>query len=250
MSKTVEELIKEFKTSSNFTPGDPNSFQIPLGKYSLPGKNDPNAYLQFLDINDLTKKFAVVCPGNGGLCTALLAKGVKSVTALEPRSQFERAITSISGLCMLATNSTFNVVTSLAPEDKFDYIIWPEGLEQTVTPLELFNKVYDVLTPGGKLFIEVTHGYQNSDTPSGNSWRPTQATFKKVLLDKIKYQSINITPGRLELRNIYTITKENKILPPVTTIETKQEIKDNIVNNQVAITTPTKKKGGRPKKIK
>lgn len=206
ITESLDLKIKSFKASSSFTPGDQFSFSISLGKDSkLPGRYDPDSYIQRLAADVKDKKVLVVCPGNGGLCVAAIQAGASSVSALEPRVIYSRALNIVSGLTQEAGRDTFTCLSDIKAEDRFDVIFWAEGLEEIQHPKVLFERVVRSLANDGVFYVEVTHGNHGKLPESINSWRPTLDAFMKTMDDYNRLLVVGKMGGRNQLRSIYTI---------------------------------------------
>lgn len=215
----LEDQVKAFKSSSAFTPGDALSFSIKINNLlSLPGRHDPAAYMGSL-MNELSGKVAVICPGNGGLCIEALRRGAESVAAFEPRSVYHKALSKIAEFYQEANGRTFGVNNSRLGlnQASFDTIFWTEGLDEIQNPEALFDDVLAALKPGGRLFIEVSHGNHGPMPKVTNSWKPSIASFESTIK---KVNDLSITskkPGRNQLRIIYEIKRSAPVPAEVVT---------------------------------
>jgi len=206
---TLEYRIKAFKSSSSFTPGDPQSFSIALSEdVALPGRFDPLAYVEQFgsEANFGDKNVLVVCPGNGGLCVAALRGGASTVVAVEPRTIYDRALTSVSDFASEVIGATFSRRASGERlVEKFDVVFWTEGLDEVAHPKALFEAAIASLAPGGRLFIEVAHGTHGVLPESTNSWRPTKDGFKATIAALGTVALVSELEGRDQVRSIYVV---------------------------------------------
>lgn len=221
----LKNQVDKFRHSSSFSPGDPGSFIVPIikGAIELPGKYDPAAYLDRLELKS-TSNIAVIYPGNGGLCAEAIHRGATTVWAVEPRNQFNKSLCSLNTFMLNAGKLGFSLLTSLeiTPVDGiFDVVVWPEGLEQVNDPAYALKCALSMLKIGGRLFIEVVHGQQEIPQGKINSWRPKEEAFVKLLQLLFADAPLRAMKGRLDRRFIYEITK---IAPKVTESPPQSEI--------------------------
>ena len=208
VTDTMDYRLKAFKASSIFTPGDPLSFNIVFNEEcGLPGKFDAGEYIRNLgaDAAMLDKNVLVVCPGNGGLCVEALKSGASTVVALEPRSLYDKALSAVSDFTSEVVGATFSRrAAEFAIVEKFDVVLWSEGLDEVVHPKTLFEAVVESLTADGRLFIEVAHGHHKKLPESINSWRPSKDAFLETLKD-YPLQIDAELEGRDQVRTIYAL---------------------------------------------
>ncbi len=203
----LQELIDKLKRSSKFSPGDQGSFKVFFDKgLELPGKDNPSDYLKSLNIKSLGKT-AVLFAGNGGLCVEL-CKIATSVTAYEPRLQYEIALREVDNINQLCSGNKFEN-SKVWPEGLFETVIWTEGLDTLKSPMVTLSSVYDLLEDGGTLFVEVTCGEQIST--GGNSWKPTEKVFANLITKHFPNALVSTQKGRLQRRIIYKISKPQVI---------------------------------------
>jgi Methyltransferase domain len=222
-SEPLKNQVEKFRRSSGFTSGDPGSFTVPIlkGLIELPGKYDPAAYFNKLELTTISN-VAIVFPGNGGLCAEAIHRGATNVWAIEPRNQFNRALVALNFFMLDAGKSGFSMISSLdsVGSDLFDLIVWPEGLEQVSDPAAALKSVFAMLSPGGRLFIEVVHGLQEIPQGKTNSWRPKEEAFVKLLSTLFGEITARSMKGRLDKRTIYELTrplpKQKQETKPVT----------------------------------
>jgi SAM-dependent methyltransferase len=225
---TFDELkaaVERLKDSSHFASGDPTTFSVTFLRHELelPGPSDPERYLDLckrkfqLEIAD-GAEVAVVCPGNGGLCAEAFLAGAKRVLAIEPRPRFADAIDKVMAHLQAVEPERDSRTFRAWPQpthgnviDKFDLIFWPEGLEETTTPLAILESVLKLLKPQGALVVEVMHGQQDvPSTPTINSWRPTRAAFVQVGCELTGEKMLPEVPGRTG-RTIYLLLPGGEI---------------------------------------
>lgn len=214
----LQELIDTLKRSSKFSSGDAGCFKIKFDKdLELPGKDSASDYLKALNIKSLGKTL-VLFAGSGGLCVEL-AKLATSVTAYEPRLQYEVALKEVCNIDQLTNGISFNIETSW-PTEQYDSVIWPEGLDTLKSPITSLVSIYELLTEGGTIYIEVVHGEQLFSL-GNNSWKPTEKVFSDFITKQFPDATIAIQKGRLQRRLIYKITKPMSVIKQ----EIKQEVK-------------------------
>jgi hypothetical protein len=207
----IEDRLKAFKASSSFTPGDPQSFSIPLSnELDLPGKFDPVSYMEQLQADVLGKNVLVVCPGNGGLCVAALRAGASTVVAIEPRSIYDRALIGVSDFASEVIGATFSR-RGIKEEivEKFDIVFWTEGLDEVAHPKGLFEEAINSLAPKGLFYLEVSHGHHAELPDSTNAWRPKAEAFTATMSRYSTVEIVTVLEGRDQTRKIYTI-KDNE----------------------------------------
>lgn len=210
-TESIDIRIKTFKASSSFTPGDPFSFSIELNEdVRLPGRYNPADYIRGLGASVEGKNVLVVCPGNGGLCTAAINLGASTVVALEPRNVYLRALSGVAEFTSEVIGTTFSQ-RSLNEKlvESFDVVFWAEGVDDIVHPKVPFEAVLRAMAPGGLLYLELAHGHHGKLPESINSWRPSKAAFNETLADYPELQILGELAGRDQVRRIYTI-KNNK----------------------------------------
>lgn len=256
--ESLKNQANKLRHSSNFTAGDPGSFVVPIvkGQVELPGKYDPATYLDKLELRVLDN-LAVVFPGNGGLCAEAVHRGASTVWAIEPRNQFNKAITSVSGLMVSAGKAGFSILTKiedgtdLTGDGKFDVIVWSEGLDLLSNPAESIKNIFSMVKPGGRMFIEVTHGTHEIPKSSVNSWKPKEEAFVTLVNSVVGPDiSLRAMKGRLDKRIIYEITKTSakvteavKLAEPVAPAPTSlQAVRAEIERvDQIDLITPIKR---------
>lgn len=226
----LKDQVNALRYSSNFTAGNAGSFLVPIikGQIELPGKYDPAVYFDFLELFKLTN-IAIVFPGNGGLCVEAIHRGATTVWAIEPRDQYNRVITAVSSFMVTAGKSGFSILTNTndskdtTGHGRFDVVVWSEGLDQITDPVLALKNVFSMVKPGGRLFIEVTHG--THEIPKGfiNSWKPKEEAFVALLKTLLGDVTLRAMRGRLEKRVIYEITR-----PLLKSVEVEEKL-DKIV---------------------
>lgn len=232
---SIDLRIKTFKASSSFTPGDPLSFSIKLSEdVQLPGRYDPDEYLQRLGADLAGKNVLVVCPGNGGLCAAAINAGASTVVALEPRNLYARPLNAVASFTSEVTGTTFSQ-RSLGEKlvEKFDVAIWPEGVDEIVHPKNAFESVLGALAPGGMLYLELAHAHHGKLPDQINSWRPSKSAFEETLADYASLAVVSELEGRNQIRTIYTIKNTDvrvEVLPgpDYESVEDVQEFADKL----------------------
>jgi len=95
----------------------------------------------------------------------------------------------------------------------YDTIVWSEGLEQLRDPILPFRAVLAHLAPGGRAFIEVTHGTNGPCPVKINAWRPTPQGFETTLKLFPDVRIVNTKKGRKDLRTVYVL-ESTKVVPP------------------------------------
>lgn len=210
-TESMELKLKTFKHSSAFTPGDPCSFSIKFNEeHSLPGKYDPVAYIGRLGADLAGKNVLVMCPGNGGLCTAAINAGASTVVALEPRDIYKRAVAAVAEFTSELTGTTFSQ-RALGEKlvETFDVVFWTEGVDEIPHPKNALESVLGAVAPGGVLYMELSLGHHDKLPESINSWRPSESAFKETIADYPEVQIVGELEGRDQARRIYTL-KSNR----------------------------------------
>lgn len=206
LTLSLSERVQKFKTSSAFTSGDPFSFGVVLDKnLSLPGKFDPEIYIQNLGQSVKGKTVCVVCPGNGGLCVEALRMGAETVVAYELRTVYQRSLRSISEFAAETLGSTFELPATATKPDSYDIIIWSEGLDEIRDPKSIIAEVISSLAPGGVLYFELSHGTAGPVPAQTNSWKPTKDGFLATISEFKDVEVSGELPGRNQTRTIYKI---------------------------------------------
>jgi len=207
----IEDRLKAFKASSSFTPGDPQSFSIPLSdELGLPGKFDPVSYMDQLGVDVLGKNVLIICPGNGGLCVAALRAGASTVVAVEPRSLYDKALIGISDFASEVIGATFSrrgIKEELV--ERFDVVFWTEGLDEVAHPKGLFEEAIGSLAPKARFYLEISHGHHGELPDSINAWRPKAEAFTATMSRYSTVEIVTVLEGRDQTRKIYTI-KDNE----------------------------------------
>lgn len=213
--------IQKFVRSSVYRFGDSTSFKIYIDenrKTLMPGRHDPYEYLNKIGVGQITGSAAVICPGNGGLLSELIYRGAKEVYGFEPRTVFTKALEGV--LSIIGKTSEYTVTTQNKwpqigeCEGKFDLILWPEGLDISVTPHSIFTNILKMLSPQGVLFIELCQGQNNDPNPKKiNKWMPTGQAFRGF----IKGIDPNVVigdagKGRLDRRVVYKISHDDIVV--------------------------------------
>lgn len=201
------ELALALKRSSHFTAGDYSSFSIPIvrGQLELPGKYNPAAYFDAIDIKSTTS-VGIYFAGNGGLCVEALHRGASSVFCFEARSQNIKALQEVNKIMEEATSKKFEISSSAWGVNDLDLIIWPEGIDQVGYPVDILASLYGKISARGKLVVEVTHGQQTESTGSITSWKPDERTFLEAIKRVCKDAYVRAMKGRLDRRVIYEIS--------------------------------------------
>ena len=227
--------IRTFKASSSFTPGDICSFSINFGEgVTLPGKYDPESYMQDLEVDVIGKNVLVVCPGNAGLAVAAVRAGASTVVVLEPRPVYHRAIPQVATFAAEVIGTTFS--QRLSDEnlvEAFDIVFWSEGLDEISHPKSLIQKAIGAMSQGAALYIEVNHGHSGVLPESTNSWKPTAESFAATLPMLGDLEILGELAGRSQTRKIYVI-KNNKVH-----VETQKEKVEHLETQIASVTEKT-----------
>jgi len=257
VTDTIENRIKSFKASSFFTAGDPYSFSVPLGDgFSLPGKYDPRDYLSQMTMGLEGKSILVVCPANSGLCLEAIHAGASTVVGFEPRHLYHRPMSAIAEFADEIVGATFIHRTGDANLiEKFDVVIWAEGVDDIPHPKSIFDKVFDALAPGGRFYLELatgTHGVLPSTT---NCWKPTVEAVKATVESYGEFEIVATSAGRNQTRKIFTIVNNERVRVEAlaesdyTTMDDVKELADKIKASLPASDTDLDIKASTPKKI-
>lgn len=226
----IEDTIKRVAKSSAFSGNGILTFSVPIGRdhkdrvLELPGKHDPAAYLESLegfDLQDKDADVAVVCAGNGGLAAELILNGFKSVECFEPRYLSEDGLKAATKV--LSEFSEFELNTCLRSkfawptitDKKYDYILFPAGLDTTKSPMDQLELLLFLLKPNGVLFIEFALGSSTKVSGSMNSWRPTKKTFETTINSLGSFSVNHLMNGRLDNTIIYKISHELLVIADI-----------------------------------
>lgn len=206
----VERLAK----SSIYQYGDSTSFSVPVYPgIALPGRLSPHQYLNDIGCASLPAEVLVVCPANGGLIAELLSRGVKKVTAIEPRHRFHNPLKEVmalvaKGLKAQGKPGGFTLLEDWPTEDnpcgKFDLIIWPEGLNEITRPKQVLRGLVACLKPGGVFVVEMTHG-KHDWVDQINAWYPRGDVWIRVANELFGQQWSRKTQGRRDNSLVYTL---------------------------------------------
>ena len=213
--------IQKFVRSSAYRFGDSTSFKIYIDenrKALMPGRHDPHEYLNQIGVGQITGSAAVICPGNGGLLSELIYRGAEEVYGFEPRTVFTKTLEGV--LSIIGKTSEYTVTTKDKwprigeCEGKFDLILWPEGLDISITPHSIFTNILKMLSPQGVLFIELCLGLNTDHNPKEvNRWMPTNQAFREFIRNidpNAVVESAGI--GRLDRRVIYKISNDEVVV--------------------------------------
>ena len=208
--------VVRLKDASIFRYGDPNTFAVRLlpDEVELPGPSNPALYLKLFG-NKLGVSLpkdahvAVVGAGNCGLVAEALNAGATKVIAIEPRARFKPATDHICSM-LRSCYPDADISTFLGwPGDSadlgpLDMILWPEGLDETPTPLDHARSLLKLLKPVGLLIVEVPHGSVTTFGGRVNSFRPTAECWAG-LVKHLGAKSEASAPGRTGSSTLYKI---------------------------------------------
>lgn len=213
VTETIETRIKSFKASSFFTAGDPYSFSVTLNdEFRLPGKYDPEDYIARLGLELEGKNVLIVCPANSGLCLEAIHAGASTVVGFEPRHLYHRPMASIAEFADELIGTTFIHRTGDADlVEKFDVVIWAEGVDDIPHPRTVFDKVFDAVVPGGRVYLELATGTHGVLPDTTNCWKPTVEAVKETVESYGDFEVIGKASGRNQIRKIFTIVNNEKV---------------------------------------
>jgi hypothetical protein len=213
MTDTIETRIKAFKASSFFTAGDPYSFSVVLDdEFSLPGKYNPKDYLSRLSLGIEGKNVLVVCPANAGLCMEAIHAGAGTVVAFEPRHLYHRPMATIAEFADELVGTTFIHRKGDADlVEKFDVVIWSEGVDDIPHPKGVFTKVFDAIAPGGRLYLELATGTHGALPDTTNCWKPTPEGLAETVESFGEFEVVSKAMGRNQTRKIFTIINNGQV---------------------------------------
>jgi threonine dehydrogenase-like Zn-dependent dehydrogenase len=213
VTDTIETRIKSFKASSFFTAGDPYSFSVKLSdEFALPGKYNPRDYLARLGLELEGKNVLVVCPGNSGLCIEAIHAGASTVVGFEPRTIYLRPMNTIAEFVdELVGTSFIRRKADAELVEKFDVVIWAEGVDDIPHPRQIFNKVFDAIAPGGQFCLEIGLGTHGELPLTTNCWKPTSQAVVSTVESYGDFSVIGKSAGRNQTRKIFTIANNEKM---------------------------------------
>ena len=216
ITDTIDMRIKAFKASSFFTAGDPYSFSVDLGDgFSLPGKYNPKDYLSRLTMGIEGKNVLVVCPANSGLCLEAIHAGASTVVGFEPRHLYHRPMSTIAEFADELVGTTFIHRTGDADLiEKFDVVIWAEGVDDIPHPKSVFNKVLDAIAPEGTFYLELATGTHDVLPDMTNCWKPSEDAVKETIESYGNFEVISSSVGRNQVRKIFTIVNQDLMAHP------------------------------------
>jgi hypothetical protein len=223
----LKEATDKLIDSSIYRYGDASSFKVPFLRLEveLPGPRDPQKWIETLE-NKLDfqiekgQSVMVVGAGNGGLAAEAVLQGAGSVLAVEQRPRYHGALNEVIRLiseCHGVEAATFlkwpsgNALKDLG---KWDLILFPEGLDECTHPGQVFHDLCSLLSPDGRMFVEVTHGAQNYLPDPVNSFRPKREAWFKFVEETTGKPIALETPGRAKGRVLYGIGASGAIRKP------------------------------------
>jgi hypothetical protein len=225
---------------------------------TLPGNEIPEAYLDMMGVPEV-KRAMVVCPGNGGLVAALLARGAEEVVALEFRSRFHDALEAVlilvsKGLRAEEKEGRYKIVRTIPEEEndlgQFDLIIWTEGVEEITRPKATFRALSKLVGPGGKMIVEVYHG-KHEWVDRINSWKPSGDAFLKMGMECFGKCWTDKRPSRREGGRIYVLEMENaKALKEAIAKDEREEKKKTAAKKRPTPVKKEEKKTEEPAPVK
>jgi hypothetical protein len=213
--------------SSIFRFGDASAFKVPFLRLEveLPGPRDPQKWIETLERKlgfqiEKGSSVLVVGAGNGGLAAEAVLQGAGSVLAVEARDRYHGALNEVIrliGECHGVEAATFlkwpsgNALKDLG---KWDLILFPEGLEECTRPGQVFHDLCSLLSPNGRMFVEVVHGTQNYLPDPVNSFRPSKDAWLKFVEETTGKPISLETPGLAKGRVLYGIGASGAITKP------------------------------------
>ena len=236
VTETIENRIKSFKASSFFTAGDPYSFSITLNdEFKLPGKYDPEDYIARLGLELEGKNVLIVCPANSGLCLEAIHAGASTVVGFEPRHLYHRPMVAIAEFADELVGTTFIHRTGDSDlVEKFDVVIWAEGVDDIPHPKVVFDKVFDAVAPGGRFYLELATGTHDVLPETTNCWKPTVEAVEETVGAYGDFEVIGTASGRNQIRKIFTIINNEKATievlagPDFSSVEEIREFADKL----------------------